>query len=387
MKTDNISKILNIDFDIAEKLKMVNNKATPVTHLTQYINSAKNEDIENVSLEELGNTTVIIPHNGGPYDPENNRCGLFGGNQSSLKLNIERFINDEQVHQIISKYYEDFDSEDLELLFYRMSSVGCGYVAAINTIFQEYLSHSEQDFYDRFGFALYNNLGVAKGVGPIKIYNYEYLFLDFFLYYAKNERGFNTIEEVYGNAKEEMEANNNKVEDGALSNGYFSRTGMNGTVTPTVGEVLKRYLAEKGIEFELSVGELELEPGGEAWQKKKEELEEKGVEIEDDTKLYEKDLNKDIVKEILRQGKQIVISADNFTMYYPEDYDGNGKLDDIRADDVGSHAMSVVGTAPDGKLVVSTWGEEVLVDHLEIRNFVIYDYGTFNLFPKIFNSK
>ena len=64
-------------------------------------------------------------------------------------------------------------------------------------------------------------------------------------------------------------------------------------------------------------------------------------------------------------------------MYYPEDKDGNGKLDDIYIDDVGPHAMSVAGTASDGKIVVSTWGEEVLVDPKEIGDYIIYEYGKF----------
>ena len=257
-----------------------------------------------------------------------------------------------------------------------MKYVGCGYIAAINTIFQEYLHHNELDFYDRFGFPPYNSRTV-NGEDGIKSYNYDYLFLDFFLYYAKNERGFNTIEEVYGNVEEEIEFNNNIIEDGALSDEDFLHTGMAGTNLYTAGEVMKRYLAEKGIELSTSKIKIELEPGSEEWQKKKEELEEMGVEIGSDTKLYETDLDADIAREILNQGKQIIIRAEDFTMYYPEDKDGNGKLDDIYIDDVGPHAMSVAGTASDGKIVVSTWGEEVLVDPKEIGDYIIYEYGKF----------
>ena len=331
-------------------------------------------DTEAIELEEAGNVTINTQNNTGPYNPSNNYWGLFGGYQGSLALNIEEFVNDEKVHQIISRYYPEFDSEDMELLFYRMMYVGCGYVAAINTIFQEYLHHNELDFYDRFGFPPYNS-GTVNGEDGIKLYNYDYLFLDFFLYYAKSERGFNTIEEVYGNVEEEIEFNNNIIEDGALSDEEFPRIGMDGADVDVVGEVMQRYLAEKGIE--LSTFKIELELGSEEWQKKKEELEEMGVEIDSDTKLYETDLDAFLVRENLNQGKQIIIAAKDFTMYYPEDKDKNGKLDDIYIDDVGPHAMSVVGTAPDGKLVVSTWGNKVLVDPKEINDYIIYDYGKF----------
>lgn len=370
-------EILDMDFDMAEKSKTINNKITLDTNLTQHTNEWKNADVENISLEELGNIEVSIPNNDGPYNQLNNYYGLFGGNQGSLASNVEKFVDDEKIRQIVARYYPEFDSEDLELLFYRMNYVGCGYIAAINTIFKEYLFHDELDFYDRFGFPPYD-LGTINGVGGIKLYNYDYLFLDFFLYYAKNERGFNSIEEVYGNVEEEIEFNNNKIEDGALSDEEFSRTGMKGTEWGTLGKVMEQYLAEKGIELSTTNQiKIELEPGSEEWQKKKEELEEMGVEIDSDTKLYESNLNAFSVRETLNQGKQIIIRAEDFTMYYPEDKDGNGKLDDIRREDVGGHAMSVVGTAPDGKIVVSTWGEEVLVDPKEIDGYIIYEYGKF----------
>ena len=333
-------------------------------------------DTEAIELEELGNIEVSIPNNDGPYNPLNNYCGLFGGYQGSLASNVEKFIDDEKIRQIVARYYPEFDSEDLELLFYRMKYIGCEYIAAINTIFQEYLFHDELDFYDRFGFPTYNSITVNGDDGIIS-YNYDYLFLDFFLYYAKNERGFNSIEEVYGNVEEEIEFNNNIVEDGALIDEEFPRIGMDGTYEGVVGEVMKRYLAERGIELSTTKLKIELEPGSEEWQKKKEELEEMGVEIGSDTKLYETDLDAFLVRENLNQGKQIIISAKDFTMYYPEDKDGNGKLDDIYIDDVGPHAMSVAGTAPDGKIVVSTWGKEVLVDPKEIDDYIIYEYGKF----------
>lgn len=378
MSIDKNIEILDMDFDMAEKSKTINNKITLDTNLTQTTAVFSNTEVENVDLEELGNIEVSIPNNDGPYNPLNNYCGLFGGNQGSLASNVEKFIDDEKIRQIVARYYPEFDSEDLELLFYRMNYVGCGYIAGINTIFQEYLFHDELDFYDRFGFLPYNLGAVEAGEEMVnKVYNYDYLFLDFFLYYAKNERGFNTIEEVYGNVEEEIEFNNNIIEDGALSDEEFPRIGMKGTPLKTLGEVMQRYLAEKGIELSTSKIKIELEPGSEEWQKKKEELEELGVEIDSDTKLYETNLNADTAREILNQRKQIIIAAKDFTMYYPEDKDKNGKLDDIRADDVGPHAMSVVGTASDGKIVVSTWGEEVLVDPKEIGDYIIYEYGKF----------
>lgn len=105
-----------------------------------------------------------------------------------------------------------------------MNYVGCGYVEAINTIFNEYLFYDEIDFQERFGFPMYK-LGFENGKS-IKIFNTDYLFLDFFLYYAKNEEGFNLIEEVYGNVQDDIEHNNGEITDVALQEGDFRRIGM-----------------------------------------------------------------------------------------------------------------------------------------------------------------
>ena len=150
---------------------------------------------------------------------------------------------------------------------------------------------------------------------------------------------------------------------------------MDGTYLETVGEVMQSYLAEKGIELSIS-GKVKLEPGSEAWEKKRQELEEMGITINPNLELYETEIDAEIFDSLLRyEGKQIIVSAQDFDMYYSEDKDGNGKLDDLRAEDVGSHAMTVVGTTSDGKLVVSTWGEEVVINPEEVNDYIIYDYA------------
>ena len=87
----------------------------------------------------------------------------------------------------------------------------------------------------------------------------------------------------------------------------------------------------------------------------------------------------DMVKKFLQRNNSstIVIAADNFNLYYPEDIDENGKLDDICQEDVGSHAMTVVDVFDDGKLVVSSWGRKYILNlkENEIFDYVIYDYS------------
>lgn len=59
-----------------------------------------------------------------------------------------------------------------------------------------------------------------------------------------------------------------------------------------------------------------------------------GYEIEDGRTLY-RPINAEDIKEITAEGKQVVISAQNFTLYYPEDVDGNGKYDDVYDFNIG----------------------------------------------------
>ena len=94
-------------------------------------------------------------------------------------MNLEQFLNDPKIRQIIEEYFpgQEITDEDLSLLFYRMNKIGCGYVAAINTIFEGYKDLSNEEWEELFGFprVAVDNLGYSV--------NYDYLFLEFFIYY------------------------------------------------------------------------------------------------------------------------------------------------------------------------------------------------------------
>ncbi len=314
------------------------------------------------------------------FDSENDSTSSFGGNQGALVQNIENYLNDENIWEIVNKYYPDATEEDLELLFNRMNFVGCGYVAAINTIFQYFQSipNGESKFEEIFGFSMLTYKQNSPGGETYLGYRYEYMFLDFFLYYAKNEKGFQTIEEVYGNVEEEMKIRDN---DAALDDEIFIRTGMGGTSLIDAGRVLSGYLAEKGIQLSVNSNTITkkviLEPGTAEWEKRKKELEEVGINIPDNQPIIENKTEKEKVniKEVLREGKFAIVSAHYFTLFSPEDLDGNGKLDDIVYDNVGDHAMTIVDVLDDGRYLVSSWGKEYILDpSIDDTGVIIYDY-------------
>ncbi len=331
---------------------------------------------EQVKIENLSTSPVIENNNAGIYSEECKKLNQYGGNQGSLNDNAEKFIQDEKIWEIAENYYSDITAEDLELLFFRMNRVGCGYVAAINTILEEYLFHDELDFYARFGYPPYN-LAINEETGKVyKDYNYEYLFLDFFLYYAKNYCDFETIEEVYGNAELEREVRNG---DAALDEEEFTRTGVRGSYIDKVGAGMEQFLQEKGITVSVENARPVYEPGTEGWNEIASEFAEKGIEFDENTPLYKdlSDITTQDIRNMLNDGKQLIISANDFTLYYPEDVDGNGYFDDKYAEDIGGHAMTITGVTDD-KVIVSSWGNEYLMDLDDILEMVSYDYGDFS---------
>lgn len=320
---------------------------------------------------------VNIPYTKGIFGPDAVSNGEFGGDQGSLNYNAERFIKDPKVKKIVSKYYSNVDAEDLELLFYRMNKVGCGYIAAVNSLLFEYgfyqTKHSPDDFYNKFGFPIEN---FENG------YNDEYLFLDFFLYYAKEHEGYKTIEEVYGNAKEQRDKTGD--DDGALSNDKFKVIGMDGTYVDEVASVFQDYLKSKGINIKTYDKNNPIKVSEKDKERLLKELKQKYEKLGLDTSRLDTSLieysTEDIINISLSDLSLVMnVSADDFTLYYPEDKDGNGKYDDVYSSHVGSHAMTVVGRADEpGKVVVSSWGEEYIMDISEINNYAVYDYSDFN---------
>ena len=387
-----VSKIGNtkLNYDITSKT--VNTSGNKIKDIisnatVEGYNGSINPEIVNVS-------NINLPNNNGIFDPNNDYYTEFGGNQGELIINIENYIEDPKIREIITKYYPEADlsADNLELLFYRMNSVGCGYIAAINTILRAYEAsgHDELDFYARFGFPPYDlRSNQVSGHKMDKDYNYEYLFLDFFLYYAKNKKGFSTLEEAIGNTEEEIALKNNQAGDAALDDNDFTYEGMDGSWLGDVSSIMSMYLAEKGIDLEIdysSIGtNIRLEPGTERYEEFRSQM---SYEVPEGTPLNAP-ITIDDFRTFLNEGKQVIIGARNFTLYYPEDVDGNGKYDDVYQSNIGGHAMTVVGITEDNKLIVSSWGKEYLYelgdppavgefDERSMTDFIVYDYGNFD---------
>lgn len=370
----NISKP-NLDFS-----KVVKNVSTTASKITNYvgnqtvdINSASNvdNDLEIINLS----SDIDLPESGTIFDPRNDENRNFGGNQGALIENLENFLQDENVLEIVQSYYPDATEEDLEFLFTKMNNVGCAYVSAVNALFSIFQSipNGQSKFEEIFGYSMLTYKQNYDGESYLG-YRYEYIFLDFFLYFAKNEGGFENIEDIYGNVI--LGSGDQALDDSSKSSGGISPTSLD-----RAAEILIKFLEEKdtdnilgNITYEPGI---KLMPGTDEWLEKKQEMEQLGFTVNDDVILYNNHPNVDYFKEALREGKIINIRDRSFKLYYPEDVDGNGKLDDVYYDDVGPHAMTLVDVLDDGRFVVSSWGKMYIYDYDEDNidfGFVSIDY-------------
>lgn len=303
------------------------------------VTQIKNQvDLDTLDLDEIDNSDNLnVSKDDWIFGDEAKSTGQFGGSQGRLIANFDKIYSDDPtITKIVNKYYPDASKEDLELLFTKMDDTGCGYIAAVNTLFSNYSIKSPEDFYQHFGFYPTTERFNKKLNKEVTFYNYDYMFLDFFLYHAK-EKGYSNIEEVYGNIDEIVDLKEQKKEI------TFEETGMDGTYEIEAAKLFVDYLKERGIELEVTTN---------------------------DQPLDYNNINK-----ILNNGDQIVIGGESFDLYYPNDVDNNNVLDDVSEDNVEPHAMYLVGTTNDpSKVVVSSWGQEFIMNIDDITDYVIYSY-------------
>ena len=326
-------KNFNYSYDV-NKINRVVSQSIDNT-ITQINNQV---DLDSFDFDEIDNSIELnVPKGDWIFGDEAISTGQFGGSQGRLIANFDKiYADDPIIKEIIEKYYPDASMEDIELLFSKMEDTGCGYIAAINTLFSEYSIKSPEEFYQHFGYyptiERYNK-GLEK---EVTFYNYDYMFLDFFLYHAKT-KGYSSIEEVYGNIKEIKDLENQEKEI------TIEETGMDGTYETEVAKLFVDYLKEKGIELNVTT--------------------------------YDQPLDSKTINKILNDGDKIVIGGESFDLYDPTDVNNNNVLDDVSRDNVEPHTMHLVGTTSDpSKVVVSSWGEEYIMNIEDITDCVIYSY-------------
>jgi hypothetical protein len=228
--------------------------------------------------------------------------GIYGGNQSSP---LEAYLDgDSRIADIIKKYYPNMSDKEIKQYLQKLENEGCGYVALVNTFLDHY-NGSEKDFEEKFGFPLYTT------VNGEKVINYNYLIAD--LYASQdnhNSEGFL----FWKNDKI------NKNEDPSATEGA-------GTTASMREYRFENYMKDHDVKVDVINGEGFL-----------------GMStINADIENYDQYHN---------QGAIIIsVSPIKMTDVNGNDYTSNG-----------GHAMTVTGKTEDGKLIVSSWGQQFYID-------------------------
>ena len=281
----------------------------------------------------------------------------YGGNQDDFYYKNDELSADPKIQKIIRRYWPNATEEDIEFFLYKFALHGCGYTAAVDSIFDEY-ADNEEEFKRTFGFEMYKK----KSNGEID-YNYEYLIMEYYCYVWGIKSS--SIQDIYGNIGYE------EAEDGSVSIYYDEETGIAHGTTP---EIRTRKF-EKFLKFRYGIYcDVEqiyyIYP--EKWK-------------EDDThkrrcspkQLTPEEITEEIRKSI-KQGKKVQITASGSELYdVCKDFEGKEKRSrDVAKMDVDPHTMYVTEITDEGEIVVSSWGKRYIIDISDLYYLSVetYDY-------------
>ncbi|MDR2380519.1 MAG: hypothetical protein LBE08_04990 [Bifidobacteriaceae bacterium] len=233
-------------------------------------------------------------------------AGRYGGDQSAAK---DRYLaGDQTLAEIIRRYHPELTDNEVEVLLIRMGHEGCGYMALVNTLAQQYADRPEE-FERIFGFPLYD----ANGD-----FNFDYMITD--LYAAEdNRKGHQFLwwKWTTTDARQDYSASDDAPWwDYNINEDTTGR----GTNPDTREDRFERYLRDRGVSVDVRAN---------------------------GTPTTVKDYQR------LATSGDVVIRVSSIRMT-----DADGALYEA----TGGHAMTVTGVNDDGHLIVSSWGKVYTVD-------------------------
>lgn len=283
---------------------------------------------DNKFLKFLGHTDIT------KIKLENKINYLFNKTPNMMSVNnLIKFISNNETIKLVQKNFPGMTgTEALRFLYLvetkEAGNTGvCNYATAVNMIFNRYLG-KESSFKSDFGYPMY----VINEQGN-KVLNDKMLLVDM---YSTINKGV-LVKKVDG-----------KYEINTSNSGYLNLSDIGRFKM----EYLQKFIDAKGIDLGLKeTFNYSSYDGHVMW---KEELILK-------------------IKEALEKGEYINVSGAGFDLLYK---DGS-----VAVENCGGHIMTLVGLTPDGKLIVDSWGIELLID-LEstmehLGEEIIIDGGTF----------
>ncbi len=282
--------------------------------------------------------------------------GGYGGDQGNLAHSKGKMDAKERqaLYDFVRSHkgFENYTNEQIEALFEKMNSEGCGYVAIINSIFVQYES-DPAEFERKFGFPMYDENGE---------FNFDRLFIDFYCttddkYYLDESKGMDALtKEILGGYADNPKAFKKKY--------GVPLYGKDGNYSVDAMQVVADRYHDKHVVSVKTTG-----TNADTFENRMTYyLHEKGADVTFETHMNA--MSPTEVQKALDDGKCVNIRAQDFNLY---DEKGN-----VCKSDVGGHRMTVTGVTPDGRYIVSSWGDKYYIKPDELAkngrpNIVIVD--------------
>lgn len=262
------------------------------------------------------------------FDEMSEYSGQYGGNQHSFISNIDKLLTDDRIIRSLMNSFPELnnysEAERMEIMEAYLTEIckhGCGYVAMVNTIFEQYIGR-EKEFESIFGFPMY-----TVGDSGIPDFNYEYLILEY-VNYIWSHSVYDIVElsgydGTVNRDAEDLALNPDQGEDTAKITG----TGQ------SIKDQFEAFMKET-YNMDVDVSFISTKTGMEASQ----------------FILNNFDENSNTQYIIAVKGSEL--------------YDVNG---DLTNENVGAHAMCVTGINADGQIEVSSWGKKFTIDLNDIE--------------------
>ncbi len=149
------------------KIFALDGKETQISYSNEIFNLTSDKDGVLKLTDKDGNSLNVF----GDYNIDSVQ---YGSNQ----MQVEYSYNDNNIMDMLNKYYPTSTMEEKVALLSKITYKGCGYAAITNLIFKEF-EGNENAFYKAYGFPMYDVRKVSED-GYFVDYNYEAVMVDLF---------------------------------------------------------------------------------------------------------------------------------------------------------------------------------------------------------------
>ena len=295
-------------------------------------------------------------HNISIFDDENIASHQYGASQRDFKNHFEELISDPLIWDELQVYFpeSDFESHEEAVFFYQkylylIYECGCGYAAAADYVFHTF-EGKEKEFEDIFGYPMY----IVRDDGFVD-FNYEIFILKFFNYSVIKEKRLRkkvmssimkdvyefrlnnfTNDQEYKEKRKEIVKNMRTLTNKQLIewNNYENERTTKFHELYTKWKKTPKEYYNFGIPTDASYGYLYVYLG------------KHGIV-----------LNTEAICDAIRFSVDDIVASENFSLYDDKYFDEE-KVD-------GQHYVYVSEITPNGKIIVSSWGNKYIFDNSE----------------------